>query len=114
MSESCTPNINPIRYDDDTTAASAGVLGDSKESQSQEEEEWADLGGEGDGLEEAKIAKPMRDPGQPTSAEREAHEATHLPYRSWCPVCVAGRRDNPSHRAVPVEEPSKPEVLLDY
>lgn len=38
--------------------------------------------------EEAKAAKPMRDPGQPTQAERDAHEATHLPFRIWCADCV--------------------------
>ena len=35
--------------------------------------------------------KGRRDPGQPTAEERRTHEITHLPYRSWCPTCVAGR-----------------------
>ena len=64
--------------------------------------------------EEANAAKPMRDPGQPTQAERDAHEATHLPFRIWCADCVAGRRDNPAHKKVPADEPAKPEVLMDY
>ena len=29
-----------------------------------------------------------RDPGDPTLQEREEHSVTHVPYRSWCPVCV--------------------------
>ena len=64
--------------------------------------------------EEARAARPARDPGAPTAAEREAHEATHLPFRIWCPECVAGRRDNPAHRKVPEDENAVPEVMLDY
>ena len=67
-----------------------------------------------DGPEEAVAAKPARDPCAPTKAERDAHEATHLPFRSWCPFCVAGRRDNPPHTKRPEEERQVPEVMLDY
>ena len=34
----------------------------------------------------------------PTLAEREEHERTHIPYRSWCRHCVAARATNPAHR----------------
>ena len=27
----------------------------------------------------------------PAKAEREEHEKTHLPFRSWCKACVKGR-----------------------
>ena len=30
--------------------------------------------------------KVARDPGDPTTKEREDHNATHIPFRSWCPV----------------------------
>ena len=30
-------------------------------------------------------------PKQPSDRERALHEVTHLPYKSWCPHCVAGR-----------------------
>ena len=33
-----------------------------------------------------------RDPGDPTPGDREHHNATHIPYRSWCPVCVSRAR----------------------
>ena len=33
----------------------------------------------------------MNDPSMPSKAEREEHEKTHLPYRSWCRHCVLGR-----------------------
>ena len=56
-------------------------------------------------------------PCAPTRAEREAHEATRLPFRSWCAECVKGRADNPPHRSVPgVEEEGRrlPEFHFDY
>ena len=30
-------------------------------------------------------------PTQPSKTEKEKHDVTHCPYRSWCPTCVAGR-----------------------
>ena len=44
---------------------------------------------------EARKAKGLPAPQQPTAQERLEHELTHLPYRSWCPVCVQakGRSD---------------------
>ena len=37
-----------------------------------------------DEQEEAKTVKPAKGPCAPTKAKRDAHEATHLPFRSWC------------------------------
>ena len=31
------------------------------------------------------------DPRQPGQQEKEEHEMTHLPFRSWCRHCVMGR-----------------------
>ena len=31
------------------------------------------------------------DPGSPSRAERDEHDATHLPFWSWCEHCVAGK-----------------------
>ena len=67
-----------------------------------------------EGPEEAVVAKPARDPHAPSQAERDAHEATHLPFRSWCAECVSGRRDNPPHTRRAPEERLVPEVLMDY
>ena len=65
--------------------------------------------------EEAKPISPRRGPHDPTRVEWEAHQATHLPFRSWCPHCVAGRSDNPPHRrAQEEEEPAVQEVHFDY
>jgi hypothetical protein len=67
-----------------------------------------------EGPEEALPAKPAKDPSAPSQAERDAHEATHLPFRSWCAECVCGRRDNPPHARRAPEERTVPEVMMDY
>ena len=64
--------------------------------------------------EEARAARPARDPGAPTAAMIEAHASTHLPYRSWCPDCVQGRRDNAAHKAIGAGVLEVPEVCFDY
>ena len=45
---------------------------------------------------EAQRAHVVKDPDTPTAKEVAEHEITHLPRRSWCAACVAGRsRDRP-------------------
>ena len=50
----------------------------------------------------------------PSLADWEAHQATHLPFRIWCPECVKERRDNPAHHTVPAKVRDVPEVGMDY
>ena len=64
--------------------------------------------------EEARRARPARDPGAPTQADRDAHAATHLPFRSWCDECVQGRRDAPPHSRQKRGAGDVPEVAFDY
>ena len=45
------------------------------------------------------VPKGLPSPGLPSNAEVEHHNLTHLPYRSWCPFCVAARRKNNAHFA---------------
>ena len=33
----------------------------------------------------------VRDPGSASQSEIDENDKTHLPYRSWCPVCVKSR-----------------------
>ncbi len=42
----------------------------------------------------------------PTSAEREEHAMTHLPFRRWCEHCVKGRGEDMKHLKVK-EEPEQ-------
>ena len=60
---------------------------------------------------QAKTAKGLPQPAQPTAQERAEHELTHMPFRSWCPACVAnkGRADN--H---PKQTSKMPVVQFDF
>ena len=42
--------------------------------------------------------KVARDPGDPTTKEREDPNATHIPFRSWCPNCVKANGREEAHR----------------
>ena len=52
--------------------------GNEGETEIQPEEEVADL-------------KVGADPAMPNAAGVAEHRVTHMPYRSWCKHCVAGR-----------------------
>ena len=47
---------------------------------------------------EGRKVKTRRSPNTPIRAEKEEHEATHIPFRSWCPYCVKGRGRNTPHK----------------
>ena len=69
---------------------------------------------------EAERPKVRRQPKQPSQKEREEHECTHIPYRSWCSHCVRGRGRNTMHKSVkdsPEEEGESakvPRITMDY
>ena len=61
------------------------------------------------------IVKDVRDPGCPTSEERERHYKTHVPFRPWCPVCVEAKGiEDPHHCAQHGREHEIPLVAIDY
>ena len=41
-------------------------------------------------VEEARDALTRRPASRPTVEEIRRHRATHLPFRDWCPECIAG------------------------
>ena len=52
-------------------------------------------------MRKAKTARSLRTPEPPIDAARKAHNATHVPFRDWCPICVASRgRSTPNKRVV--------------
>ena len=55
-----------------------------------EDEDFEEISCEEKESEEAKPPEVLRDPGAPTPREIEEHNVTHMPFRSWCPHCVAG------------------------
>ena len=46
---------------------------------------------EEDEQQSARKAKAIMQPVQPTPQEIQQHNLTHMPYRSWCPVCKQSR-----------------------
>ena len=53
---------------------------------------------------ETKTARILRTPEPPTDAVRMAHNATHVPFRDWCLICVASRGRCSPHRRVVVNK----------
>ena len=66
-----------------------------------------------DESEEASIPRSRSSARAPTEKERAEHNVTHLPYRNWCPICVAARGTSDPHRSKPAQEHG-PEVAYDY
>ena len=42
-------------------------------------------------------------PGTPSPSEREEHELSHIPLRSWCPHCMRGKTKASPHPESGVE-----------
>ena len=65
--------------------------------------------------EEAQESKGKTHGYRPCQAEVDDHNRKHLPFRSWCPFCVAGKADNDPHYTTPdVLDPGKHHVSIDY
>ena len=60
----------------------------------------------------AKV-KTVRSPVEPSKIAREDHDALHLPYRSWCVSCVAGRGVASPHISSK-EKHDVDEIGMDY
>ena len=64
----------------------------------------ADQAGQLDISGETKTARILRTPEPPTDAASVAQNATHVPFRDWCPICVASRGRSSPHRRVVVDK----------
>ena len=71
--------------------------------------------GENDAITKAPI-RTATDPGCPTTEELNEHYLTHLPHRSWCPVCIKARGKEDPHMKVDKSKRiyEKPTVCFDY
>ena len=74
-----------------------GKRGDNEEK-TEDNEENEDVG------EEGLVAVRMKEIKAPSTEEMRVHRATHLPFRSWCPECVAGRSKDSAHSKISDEE----------
>eukprot|EP00971_Amphidinium_carterae_P237425 4713208-Amphidinium_carterae.1 len=57
-------------------------------------------------------ANNPKQPPQSTKQEQEQHRITHMPYRSWCPICVKAKGQYVHHRRGALKEQSL--IQLDY
>ena len=59
---------------------------------------------------------PLKDQKRPKPEEVAMHNLTHLPYASWCPVCVACKgKEFPHPRENPEKErSSRPTLCMDF
>eukprot|EP00971_Amphidinium_carterae_P021732 428613-Amphidinium_carterae.1 len=55
---------------------------------------------------QADIPRQLRQPPQPTKKEQEEHRFTHMPCRSWCPICVKAKGQPAHHRRGGLKEQS--------
>ena len=54
-------------------------------------------------------------PMKPSKEDVERHNATHLPYGCWCPVCVKAKgREDAHKRGDGKEKPGLPIISMDY
>ena len=66
------------------------------------------------GPEIAQAPRGMPSPSRPSPDEVAKHFLTHLPYRSWCKWCVAAKRANSAHVALPGHSREVPLLVADY
>ena len=76
----------------------------------------APTAGDEPGEEEGQPQRPSSSPRLPGAREREEHELTHCPYRSWCEHCTKGQKKDFPHKKVTGElaESSVVRVSMDY
>ena len=60
----------------------------------------------------ARNARMLPTPLQPTANEIQIHNLTHLPFRSWCEVCVQARGKSDHHRKA--TKPHGPTIQVDF
>ena len=86
--------------------AETARVDDSMEQDREEEEEQPETEG----------VNARRSPKEPTELERLRHEATHVPYRSWCQHCVRGHgRRKPHYRKAEGDsEGTVPKISMAY
>ena len=61
-----------------------------------------------------QLPRALPSPTLPSKKEVEFHNLTHIPYRSWCPFCVAARRKNSAHKSSNGARRTVPLFCADY
>ena len=61
-----------------------------------------------------QLPKGLPSPTLPSKKKVDFRNLTHIPYRSWCPFCVAARRKNDAHKSSTGEKRTVPLLCADY
>ena len=90
------PEKYPVRVDHGRAGSQDGVRGMGENS-------MAVFGADAveevvEAEEESQPVDTLPTPNMPTQSERDDHDLTHYPYRSWCKHCVEGRGVEMGHR----------------
>ena len=99
--ENATKDVDEEVYDndgDERNEAREASAGDRRAIADADQAGQLDISGE------AKTARSLRTPEPPTDAARMAHNAAHVQFRDWCPICVASRGRSSPHRRVVVNK----------
>ena len=65
--------------------------------------------------EEGFLCPPcVPEPKEPSPEDVARHNLTHIPYRSWCPHCVAARKNNQAHKQGSSAPRTIPLLVFDY
>ena len=94
---------------DEVEGVDHGDLGEEEGDEVMVDQHEADDGGEEDAGVRVKLA-----PTQSSRTEKEKHEVTHCPFRSWCPTCVAGRGQKSGHKKQKRDGGELPRFSMDY
>ncbi len=96
--------------DDDVDANVVGGGGGSDTGDEQPNAANAEEPGE----QEAQEPLPVPQPDMPTREEVRRHRLTHMPFRRWCPHCVAGQARDRQHKRKHVDPPTIPTGHIDF
>ena len=89
--------------------------GEEASSSSASKDDQGKKAGAEDEVHEAAPMTVIRDPGSPSAEEIELHNTTHLPLRSWCPICIKARGKEDAHfKSKGDKSARKPTVAFDY
>ena len=70
----------------------------SSSGQYNENVEVSSSGDDDDEVDEGRVPGSLTSPEGPSNQERETHNLTHIPFRSWCEHCVKGRARKRAHK----------------
>ena len=104
-----TPGRKGLSQGEPSTEATAEATAETTQSKETPPE------GETEG-EEGREAEKTRAVLSVSQEEKDRHELTHCPFRSWCKYCIMGRAHKKPHRRTAEEDknPGVDRVSMDY